>query len=172
MDCCSVNWISVRLFNSGKSMKLSTESIRDIWKCDVPHLFISENSFEIINSLEYFCFWYCPPKEFHWQETEMTSVHSVGGCKVMTVFLYENCFKTMHLNCYYMFWRRGNIQTVQVLFCHTPEERMSTFRRAATASALNINSELLSAFAEGEDPLSKLWGCWCWQCLCCTHFME
>lgn len=85
----------------------------------------------------------------------------------------------MHPNHYCVFWRRGSVQTayrflqnIQILFCHTPEERMSTFSQAATASALTINSELLPAFAEGEDPWSDLWRCWCWQCLCCTHFME
>lgn len=67
----------------------------------------------------------------------------------------------MHLNHYCVFWRRENTQTGQVLFCHTPEERMLTFSQAATTSALTINSELLSAFAEGEDPLSDLWKCWC-----------
>lgn len=67
----------------------------------------------------------------------------------------------MHLNHYCVFWRRGDTQTVQVLSCHTPEERMSTFSQAAAASALTISSELLSAFAEGEDPWSGLWRCWC-----------
>lgn len=47
----------------------------------------------------------------------------------------------MHLNHYCVFWRRENTQTGQVLFCHTPEERMLTFSQAAATSALTINSD-------------------------------
>lgn len=56
-------------------------------------------------------------------------------------------------NHYCVFGRRGNIQNVQVLVCPTPEEGTSVFSKEATASALAIDSELLSAFAEGEDLL-------------------
>ena len=47
----------------------------------------------------------------------------------------------------------GTYKSVQVLVCPTPEEGTSIFSKEATASALTIDSELLSAFAEGEDPL-------------------
>ena len=35
-----------------------------------------------------------------------------------------------------------------------PEEGPAIFNRDATAFALAVGSELLSAFAEGEDPLA------------------
>lgn len=47
------------------------------------------------------------------------------------------------------------------MFCTAILLKRVTFSQAATASALTISSELLSAFAEGEDPLSDLWRCWC-----------
>lgn len=44
---------------------------------------------------------------------------------------------------------------MQVLVCPAPEEEMSIFGKAATASALATSSERRSAFAKGGDPLAR-----------------
>lgn len=58
----------------------------------------------------------------------------------------------MPINPYCVSGRRGNTQSVQVLFCPTPEEGMSIFSKEATAAALATSSEQWSDFAKGGDP--------------------